>query len=542
MSKKTLPSAILVVCALTLGVTRSLEAAPIERGDPAIVLIECRAIRWLLPEVRSVAFRQEKGKWRTTLLDGSFRSDTADSVFRAIARLTELESLRLYDLDRKDGRLLSRKMRALAPLGDLRVLGLPWGELDSDLEFLGAFAKLEEILCVDVDNPFGKLSIGRIDQLKKLRNLRRLNLDYSRLDDQSLDRVAAISGLEELMLHGNRITDAGVAKLKSLRNLRSLTIDDLGPQGLAALREMPHLEHLSIVDYKPVADAVDLSVLTGMKWLTFNYLPDKASVRVRLPAGLRRLDVQNHRLGILELQLSTQIENVRLDLATTTGIFNRHERVAIDTAWLASLPELRELKLIEPIAEDVKAIGGLSSLRSLTLETLEYLGVSDDGMRSLAAFQQVESLSVRDFCDGVVGSKPINEGLDVLVKLPKLRRLALVGFPVVTGKGLANVWKLTQLQALLLDLQRISSSFINDEALAQISEMRELEELSIGASGGTVTDKGLKNLTSLKKLRQLDLGRIGGYSDDALASVMKALPNLQIVKRTYRPVAKQGDK
>ena len=107
---------------------------------------------------------------------------------------------------------------------------------------------------------------------------------------------------------------------------------------------------------------------------------------------------------------------------------------------------------------------------------------------------------------------------------------------MVTAKGLDNVWKLTQLRcALQLSLFPETSPLVGEEALARIGAMSELEELSIGRSGGTVTDKGLKHLASLTKLRSLDLGSCGGYTDEGLASLMRALPNLQEVKRTYKP-------
>ena len=488
-----------------------------------------------------VTLRRNGEKWQITSLSCDFPLDMADPMFRRIGRLTTLENLRLGWLSESGtpDRLSWQRMRELAHLQELRALRLPWDRIDSDLEFLCAFTKLERL-----DFSFirlsGSPSIASIDHLKGLRHLEELNFDSSGLDDESLDRVTALSGLEDLTLTASKTTDATVAKLKALRNLRCLAIDNLGPRGLAAMRELPHLEHLRIEDYKPAPDSADLSVLTGLKWLTIDELPDEQSVRVRLPASLRRLDVQNHRLGTLDFQLSANIEHVQLDLATTRSIFDPHRRVAIDAAWLASLPKLREMKLIDPIAQDVKSIAGLESLQALTLKTLEYLGVEDEGMRMLAPLRQLESLSVIDECDGNVGSKPISEGLDVLPKLPKLRRLVLIGFPVVTSKGLANVWKLTQLRALRLDLQRGSSALMNDGALAHIGAMSDLEELSIGASGGTVTDKGIKSLANLKKLRRLDLSAIDGYSDDALASLMNALPNLKEVKRTYRPLTNQA--
>jgi hypothetical protein len=248
---------------------------------------------------------------------------------------------------------------------------------------------------------------------------------------------------------------------------------------------------------------------------------------------LLRVDVWSKDVANLDVQLSTHIEHLQIDVSGGHMAFGRRERTPLDTAWLASLRELREITLIDPVERDVKAIAGLTSLRALTLETLEWSGVEDEGMRLLAPLRQLESLTMVDYCRGEGGNEPIDEGLDVLVKLPALRRLSLSGFPKVTAKGLDNVWKLTQLRTLRLDLFPDSSALVSDEALTHISAMRELEELSIGRSGGTITDKGLRTLVSLKTLRRLELGKIEGYSEEALASLMTDLPNLEEVTRTY---------
>jgi hypothetical protein len=79
-----------------------------------------------------------------------------------------------------------------------------------------------------------------------------------------------------------------------------------------------------------------------------------------------------------------------------------------------------------------------------------------------------------------------------------------------------------------------SGALVNDDAFAYLGAMSELEELSITTPGGRVTDKGLKSLAGLKKLRRLDLGKTGGYSDEALASLMRDLPDLEEVVRGYK--------
>jgi hypothetical protein len=286
-----------------------------------------------------------------------------------------------------------------------------------------------------------------------------------------------------------------------------------------------------------------LAVLTGLKWLKIGNIrhDDCQQLRVSLPSNLQRLDMQNKQLRNVGYQSCKHLASLELGVAVMPGVFGPADFTPLDSKWLASLKELRELKLIDPMERHVRAIAALTSLRGLSLQTVEYAGVEDTGMRLLAGLSQLESLTVKDWCGGEVGNRPIDEGLDVLGKLPNLRRLALSGFRKVTPKGLENVWRLTQLRALRLDFFPESAALIDDKALDHISAMVELEELSIGETSGMVTDRGIKGLASLKKLRRLNLSRIAGYSDDALGSLMKALPNLHEVNTVYiaPPIQKQ---
>ena len=64
-----------------------------------------------------------------------------------------------------------------------------------------------------VDRP---IETADLDLLVQCRNLRRLDLEGSRLDDAGLSRLATITSLESLAVHDARITAAG---LKSVARL-----------------------------------------------------------------------------------------------------------------------------------------------------------------------------------------------------------------------------------------------------------------------------------------------------------------------------------
>lgn len=59
-------------------------------------------------------------------------------------------------------------------------------------------------------------------ELAKLKNLNRLHLEKSTIDDASLAQLSALARLEYLNLYGTAITDAGLEPLKPIKRLRKL--------------------------------------------------------------------------------------------------------------------------------------------------------------------------------------------------------------------------------------------------------------------------------------------------------------------------------
>jgi len=87
------------------------------------------------------------------------------------------------------------------------------------------------------------LAAARLDRLPDLRSL---DLSDSRVTDTGLAGLAALTGLEELVLIGDiGVTDAGLAHLRGLTRLRKLDLRStrVTPAGVARLRRaLPHVE------------------------------------------------------------------------------------------------------------------------------------------------------------------------------------------------------------------------------------------------------------------------------------------------------------
>ena len=433
---------------------------------------------------------------------------------------------------------------------------MPWSLTEEGFEALSTLRELEDLdLGYARDRPMGDAGLIH---LAKLRNLRRLDLEGVDLTGSSMKYIKPLKGLEELNLQRNpkitdaglpelkglmnlrelrlgdssKITDAGVVQLRSLRNLRFVELYRIGPTGLAALKDLPHLDHLKIGSYDPGPGEPDLSVLRGLKWLEIMHVSGQDSRRAILPPGLRRLDVPYSTAARLDLGSAKRMDQVAVHLGRLPSDYDKPR----DLKWLSSLPELRELTLFGSFESDVKAVAGLTSLRRLNLTGNACLPtIGDEGMRSLAGLSNLESLTLEDYYGGGIKELEVNAGMDVLPKLRNLRRLELRGLPAVTTPALANIWELKELRVLELHISGERLDEPLHDGLAGINALSELEELSLPLTVRLrLTDDGLKNLASLKKLRRLDLGSIEGYTDDALASLMRALPDLQVLKRTYK--------
>jgi Leucine-rich repeat (LRR) protein len=355
------------------------------------------------------------------------------------------------------------------------------------------------------------------------------------VNDASLGCVTSLENLEELALYGSDVTDAGLAVIESLGNLRSLDIGELGAEGVAVLKELPRLEHLEISSFDPLLANAGLSELSGLQSLIIHSEPDSVATRIRLPANLRMLQLSHEAVKHLDLESCGRIERVHLDKDSLSCLLRRR-----DLDWLNSLPQLRALALGSVADQDIEKVARITSLRDLTLSgsPLHGMRFGDDGMKALAGLKEIESFEISG-----LGSSITDAGLNVLHRFPNLRQLKLLACPNVTAKGLAGVSELKRLQTLELYLcSAPGEPHSTDGVLAAIGALNELEVLSIHGAEGTLTDEGLGSLASLRNLRRLKLSVTGGCTHEGLARMMRELPNLQLLEVEYtkgaRPVKK----
>ncbi len=140
---------------------------------------------------------------------------------RHLGNLPRLKSLLLGDSER----------RAVSDLGDgwiVHVAQLP------EIEELNIFRVA--------------LSERSVEQLTRLKSLRRLWLVGCPIADTELERIAALSWLESLNLGETRVTNRGLAALQSMNSLETLNLTGTAvtDEGLSSLQKLPNLAYLRV--------------------------------------------------------------------------------------------------------------------------------------------------------------------------------------------------------------------------------------------------------------------------------------------------------
>jgi len=526
-------------CILSLVLSGVLGCTP---GPPDHALCLLRQSRQALGSrsaTLAVTFDRNTGTWRIAELDYLLPGGPADSDLVSLTAMTDVDSLRLHpyyqNLDRCSG-ISPNGIRGLAFLR-LRHAYFPSNVDEHVVQAISGLLSLED-LQLGISGLQKKMNDGALSHLHRLTKLRRLSLVGLEISDNAMGHIVPLKDLEELRLGWSvRVTDAGLAGLKAMRGLRVIELGAIGSLGLAALAELPSLEDLEIGEYRPASGRCGLTQLRHVKRLRISNIADDNPGPFGLPPELTQLDAPYSTVARLDLQSSKRLVDLQLGLPLRHGANPSEDGYApLDRKWLQSLPSLRALTLRNPVESDVVAVASLTSLRELSLIGTCSTALGNNGMRALAAMRDLDSLTIVDYYDGAGKELKITEGMDVLPSLPKLHRLELRGFPAVTSNALANIWPLKGLHVLRLKLvgKRMDESL--DGMVAQIKLLSNLEELTLSFDvPKTLTDDALRSLRDLKKLRRLDLGSTEGYSDDALASVMRALPELHELKRTLKP-------
>lgn len=151
---------------------------------------------------------------------------------------------------------------------------------------------------------------------------------------------------------------------------------------------------------------------------------------------------------------------------------------------------------------DLKVLATFTGLRSLYIE--DGPGVTDNGIQHLAKSSKLCNVAL-------FNTRVTAGGLSHLPARDSIRIL-WIGGPLVTDESLAQLDQLSNLS----DLSIGDSRGITDAGMAHIANLRRLESLSIAKI--PITDQGLQHLSSLTRLRSLTL-RGEGVSDAGMQHI-----------------------
>lgn len=297
-----------------------------------------------------------------------------------------------------------------------------------------------------------------------------LDLSASWTTDGDLDRVVGMARLERLHLGQTRVTDAGLERLRGLRELRELDLyfaEFFTDDGIVALTGMQKLERLNLRGTKVTSRVFEpVSKLSGLRSLDVSYSQiDDSGVDLlaELPR-LERLAMGGTRIGVVALASLKALPALRhLDLSGMQRVDSGHWGLTLSTSVLAELGTLESLEslnlsgavlndigadkpgLKEEQRQSLEGLEKLAGLRSLTRLDLSRTPVHAAGVRALAELPKLRELRLalaKNIDDTVV---------PVLIGMKSLRVVALEGTRV-TLVGVA------QLRAARPDIQLLGPS------------------------------------------------------------------------------------
>lgn len=309
--------------------------------------------------------------------------------------------------------------------------------------------------------------------------------DCQALVDADLKRFRSLAKPFSLVVARTRITDAGLAELHGLWNLRRLDVGGtkVTRAGLESLGDLPTLSEIDLIATSTTDE--DLSLLSR-----FPKLEVLAIGRVHLTER-----------GVQALSMQPNIVKLYCD-----GLAQSHSK---------SLGNLRQLKEFSAGGSQFgdACLEPLAKLPNLIVLGLHNTSITDEGIAKLPVVAP-RLLSL------VVSGAPVSDAsLEKLSALTTLANLWLNEVKV-TDAGLKQLKLLPKLKQLGLN-----KCHIGDAGLENLGALVGLESLLLCETD--VTDEGLPHLYRLTKLKLLDLTNTR-ITAVAAAELQKALPGCEI--------------
>jgi hypothetical protein len=409
-------------------------------------------------------------------------------------------------------------VKHIAGLSSLRRLKLRTDAMRGEgLAYLAELPRLEWL------HLWGKPFVGNpLRYLEGCKGLKSLHIWHDRLGDAHLASVGKLVGLEELYVrksptNSHEFTDAGVAHLKNLKNLREITLPGCRISGLGArhLAALPSLESIWEVGY------------TGSGLNTLASCPNLKRLRVSIKAVDMPVLSAFGRMEELNVVCKNASDEDVVRIGSLTGIthLTLFEAWGISERGWAAIGKLRNLeylKIYGEVANSGTTNRGLNHLNALTnLEVLELrmsgrqASVADDTGLDLGALTNLKTARLSGLS--------LREGdLVFLAGLKNLEELKLQNYGQLSGNVLGYVSGLAKLNRLEI----IGITCDDEGGPGYLGGLKQLGFLSLS---GRVTDRALGELTGPPSLWGLDITTDVPVRPETVARLKQIFPGVKDV-------------
>jgi Leucine-rich repeat (LRR) protein len=309
-------------------------------------------------------------------------------------------------------------------------------------------------------------------------NIVEVSLARSWATDNDVDRVLVLKGLKRLDLSYTYVTDRGIERLGALTQLEDLNLDTaeyISDVTCSYLRANRQLRRLSLRG----TDITDISL---------QYLSSLT--------GLKSLDISQTQVsdvGLEHLASFPGLEELNLGGTKTSGV---------NLNVLKLLPKLRKLGFSGIQRRNAGACWA-PGIAENELETISLLAGLEDldlglGVGLGAPGRSNSTRGGEAECRVIGGIRVTNLGLAKLAKLKRLQKLDISGAEV-NAEGLAALEKLPQLARLSL----WNCKAVDDSAAPVLARMPALTDLDLSYTA--MSDAGLRQLAVLPHLKRLYL-------------------------------------
>jgi len=349
-----------------------------------------------------------------------------------------------------------------------------------------------------------------VAEVAKMTWLELLEINGEGLDDADFKALAPLQKLKSLQMAGtqSRLTRASYTVLSGMKELRAfdlgLSWNYTGPTGAAdadyaILAGLPKLESLAFrIDPRRSTDAglAQLKTLTHLKTLTLELGYDvlsgpRTTAYFDAIAGMADLEELNLNLvapseAYEKLAALKKLKKLKF----LAGGLIAGEPLAKFTPHVGRIASIERLDAGKPDEWTNEALADIRGLTNLRLLDLGLSKVTDDGLKHLSEMKELDTLWCR--ANPVTGS-----GLKHLAGLPKLRFVSL-SMGAASDEGLSSIPPLPALE--VLELRKTN---ITDRAIDHLAKLPKLRSLDVAETG--VTDAAIPVLKQFPALAYVEL-------------------------------------